>query len=64
MAKAAPREELAAVVAGDAGGFLPAMLQGVQPQRGRCRSIGCVDRAEDTAFLAQLVAIEVEKRMS
>ena len=42
-----------AVEAGDAGGFLPAMLQRVQAERGDGGGVGDVPDAEDAAFLVQ-----------
>ena len=64
MAKPAAREELLTVIAGDAGRLLPAVLQGMQPQSGRRRSVRCVDSAKHATFLAQLVAKFVEERIS
>jgi hypothetical protein len=52
MALGAMAVEIVAVVAGDAGGFLAAVLQGVKPERDqRRRGIGTPD-AEHAAFLA------------
>ena len=56
MAHRAVGVEIVAVEAGDAGRFLPAMLERVQAERGqRGGAIGAVD-AEDAAFLVQMVA--------
>jgi hypothetical protein len=59
MAKAAIRIELVSVEAGYANGFLPAMLQGVEPQRGHCGSVLGADYAEHAALFAKLVAVSV-----
>ena len=63
LAKPAPGIEFGTVKAGDSRRFLPAMLQSMQAQRRYRSRIGCVDDAENAAFLAQLVAVSVEKRM-
>jgi hypothetical protein len=39
-----------AIMANDAGGFLSAMLQGMQPQRGQRRGRIIIDNPEHTAF--------------
>ncbi len=49
------RVEARAVEGDDAGGFLPAMLQGVQAERGDRGGVGDVPDAEDAAFLVELV---------
>ena len=64
MAKAAAGEEFLAVEADDPGRFLPAMLERVEPQRGRRRRVIGADRTEDSAFLAQLVAIAIKEGVS
>ena len=46
-----------AVERDDAGGFLAAMLQGMQAERGDGRGIGMAENAEYAAFLAQPVPI-------
>ena len=51
-----------AVEGDDAGRFLAAMLQGVQAERRDGRGVGMAEDAEDAAFLAQRVAVEVEVR--
>src|SRR5215204_7759792 len=51
--------EDAAVEGDDAGGFLAAVLQGVEPKRDDRRGIRVAVDAEDAAFLAQGVAVEV-----
>jgi hypothetical protein len=50
--------ELLAVEAGEAGGLLAAMLQGVQTQRDEIRRIVGTPDTEDAALFAQLVVIE------
>ena len=52
--------EDAAVEGDDAGGFLAAMLQGVEAERDDRRGVRVAVDAEDAAFLAQGVAVEVE----
>ena len=54
-AEAALGVELLAVVGDDAAGFLAAMLEGVQAERGERRRILVAEDAEDAAFLAQPV---------
>ena len=51
--------EARAVEGDDAGGFLAAMLQGVQAERGDGGGFGMAENAEHAAFLAQRVAFEV-----
>src|SRR6202000_2960138 len=51
--------ESAAVERDDAGGFLAAMLQGVQSEGGDGRGVGVAENAEHAAFLAQRVPFEV-----
>ncbi len=59
MAHRAVGVEVLAVEAGDARGFLPAMLERVQPERAqRRRAVGPVD-ADDAAFLVQVIAVFV-----
>jgi len=49
------RMEAIAIIGNDTGGFLPAMLQGVEAERGqRCRVLGAID-AEDATFVMKLV---------
>ena len=50
-----------AVEGDDAGGFLAAVLEGVQAERGDRRGVGMAEDAEDAAFLAQPVAVEIER---
>ena len=50
--------ELAPVEGDDAGGFLAAMLQGMQAKRHVGRGIDMAVNAEDRAFLAQMVVVE------
>ena len=54
--------EDAAVEGDDAGGFLAAVLQGVEAERDDRRGIRVAVDAEDAAFLAQGVAVEVVSR--
>ena len=51
-AHAALGMELAPVIGDDAGGFLAAMLEGVETERCDSSGIRVVEDAEDTAFLA------------
>src|ERR1051325_10428576 len=48
-----------AVESDDAGGFLAAVLQGMQAERGDGGGVGMAEYAEYTAFLAQRVAVQV-----
>ena len=50
--------ELLAVIGDDAGRFLAAMLQGVQPERRQRGRVGMAENAEDAAFLVQMVIVE------
>ena len=50
--------EMVAVEADDAGGFLAAMLEGVEAERGQRRGVGMVEDAEDAALLMQAVLFE------
>ncbi len=52
--------EALAVEGDDAGRLLAAVLQGVQPERGDGGGVGMIEDAEDAAFLAQPVGIEIE----
>ena len=45
--------EMLAVVGDDAGGFLAAVLQGVQAERGELGCVRMAEDAEDAAFLPQ-----------
>ena len=58
-AEAAFAVEAAAVEGDDAGGFLAAMLEGVQSERGDGGGLGVAEDAEHAAFLAQRVAFEI-----
>ena len=49
------RAELLAVIGDDAGRFLAAVLQGVQPERGQRRRVGMTKHAEHAAFLVEMV---------
>ena len=53
--------EMVAVEGDDAGGFLAAMLQGVQAERGDRCGIGMAENAEHAAFLVQAVVVEQVK---
>ena len=57
-ADAALGMEVVAVEADDAGRFLAAMLEGMQPERGQRRRVGMVEDAEDAALLVQPVLFE------
>ena len=57
-AEAALGMEALAVVGDDAGGFLAAMLERVQPERGDGGCVGMTVDAEDAAFFAQPVAVD------
>ena len=54
------RVEADAVESDDAGGFLAAMLQGVQAKGGNRGGVGMIEDPEDAALLAQPVAVRVE----
>src|SRR3546814_4079297 len=59
MAHRAMGVEMRAVEAGDAGGLLPAMLEGMETERHeRGRRIGSARNPENAARFAQLVVIE------
>ena len=47
--------EVLAVGGGDAGGFLPAMLQRVEPEIGLARGVGMVVDGDYAALFVQLV---------
>ena len=55
MAHRAVRVEMRSVIAGDAGGFLAAMLQRMKPERDEARGIIGTPDAENPALFAQLV---------
>jgi hypothetical protein len=57
MSHRAMRVELVAVPAGDAGGLLAAVLQGMQPERRQRRRLRVAEYAEDAALLVQLVVV-------
>ncbi len=59
-AEAALGVEAFAVEGNDAGGFLAAVLQRVQAERGDGRRIGMAENSEDAAFFAQPVRIGIE----
>ena len=52
-------DELAVVIGDDAGGFLAAMLQSVQPQHGQRARIGMAENAENAALLVQRIPLKV-----
>jgi hypothetical protein len=58
MAHRAVRMEFAPVEAGDAGGFLPAMLERVQAQRDQCGGTVRACCAEDAALLVKVIVVE------
>ncbi len=60
QAQAALGLEALAVEGDDAGGFLAAVLQGVQAKGGEGCGVGVAVDAEDAAFFAKPVAIEIE----
>ena len=62
QAEAALGMEARAVEGDDAGRLLAAVLQSVQAERGDRRGGGMTEDAEDAAFLAQPVAVEIEVR--
>ena len=51
-------DELHAVIGDDAGGFLAAMLQGMQPQHRQRAGIGMAENAEHAAFFMQGIVVE------
>src|SRR5439155_11253539 len=51
----AMRAELLAIVGDNAGRFLAAMLQGVQPKRGQGRRVRMAIDPEDAAFIVEMV---------
>ena len=53
--------ETLAVEADDAGGFLAAMLQRVQAERGNRRGVGVAEDTEYAALFTQPIAVEVEE---
>ena len=59
-AHAALGMEALAVEGDDAGGLLAAVLERVQAERGDGGGVGMAEDAEDAAFLAQPVAVEIE----
>ena len=63
-AEAALGMELPAVVGDDAGGFLAAMLERVQAERGDGGGIGVAEDAEDAALLAQPVVAVARERQT
>ena len=60
QAHAALGMEPLAVEGDDAGGFLAAVLERVQAERGDRGGVGMAEDAEDAAFFAQPVAVEIE----
>ena len=60
QAEAALGMEALAVEGDDAGGFLAAVLERVQAERGDGGGVGMAEDAEHAAFLAQPVGIRIE----
>jgi hypothetical protein len=58
--KAALRVEALAVEGDDAGGFLAAVLECVQAERGYGGGVGMTEYAEYPAFLAQAIGVRIE----
>jgi hypothetical protein len=58
MAHRAVRMEMLAVEAGDAGGFLAAVLKRVKTQSDKAGRIVGAPNAEDAALLAKLIVVE------
>ena len=52
--------EALAVERDDAGGFLAAVLQRMQAERGDRRGVGMTEDAEYAAFFAEPVRVEIE----
>ncbi len=52
--------ETLAVERDDAGGFLAAVLEGVQAERGNRGGVGMTENAEYAAFFAEPVRVEIE----
>ena len=57
LADTAVGVEVVAVMADDAASFLPAMLQGVETQRGQCRRLVVSVHPEDAALFMELVVV-------
>ncbi|GAB4529289.1 MAG: hypothetical protein Tsb0019_31170 [Roseibium sp.] len=55
------RAELLVVDRYDAGGFLAAVLKGVQAERRQRAGVLMAHNAEDTAFFAQGVGVDIER---
>ena len=49
------RAELLPVIGDDTGGFLAAVLQGVEPKRGQGRRVGMAINPENAAFVVEVV---------
>jgi hypothetical protein len=60
QAEAALGVKAFAVIGDDAGGFLAAVLERMQAERGDGGCVGVSENAEDAAFLAQAVGIRIE----
>jgi hypothetical protein len=54
--------EARAVEGDDAGGFLSAMLEGVQAERDDRRGVGMAEDAEDPTFLAKAIVFQIGAR--
>src|SRR6476646_2939988 len=48
-------DELSSIEGNDAGRFLPAMLQGMQAERGQCPGVFVAENAENPAFFMKFV---------
>jgi hypothetical protein len=57
VAEVAVRVELPTVVGDDAGGFLAAVLQGVQAKGGQRGGIGMAEDAENAALLVEFIVV-------
>ena len=57
MAHRPPGVEIRAVKADDPGGFLPAMLQGMEAKRGHCRRGIATRDTKNATLFAQLVVV-------
>jgi hypothetical protein len=51
--------DVRAVGGGDAGGFLPAMLEGVEAEIGHLRGFGVVEDSEHAAFVVEVIVREL-----
>jgi hypothetical protein len=58
MAHGAVSVKLFAVIGDNSGGFLAAMLKGVEPERSQRSGVGMSENPENTAFFMRMVVIE------